>query len=162
MTSMQSDQIAGPQSNAEQPSPSAWFRHTRTRCREVNPTFTLFMQTTTKCAACRLLQEGAGLPTSHRIHVRRSGKVLIITDADNLHDVGPPLIAVQDDSHKNKTVYHLASDLPPGMPALEFRPATGTVTLSLCDGYWTLTAIGRPHGAVTTHDHIYHATELRD
>lgn len=162
MTSTRLDRIAGAEAPIGEPSPAPAGLVAGSSVRTTEPTYALFMTTTTKCPACRLLQQAAGLPVSRRIHVRRSGEFLIITDAEDLHRPGLPLIAKHAVDIPGMAMFQLVSESPASMPAWQFRPAAGTVTLGLSDGHWTLTAVGRADGAATMHDHIYHATEIRD
>lgn len=161
MTRLPLDRITGRAAQIGRKAPTAGTS-AAPRPLSVEPEFALFMMTTTKCPACRLLQQAAGLPVSHRIHVRRAGDLLTITDAEDLHQVGVPLIARHAIDFPGLAMFRMLSEPPDSMPSMRFRSAAGTVTLGLRDGYWTLTAVGRADGASSTHDHIYHATELRD
>ena len=128
----------------------------------VDPDLTLFMQTTSKCAACRTLQQASGVSINRRLHVRRAGDLLFMTVADDLHCVGLPLVARRVTELPGMTLYQLLAEPPAGGKCRELRPAAGIVTLARRDGYWTLKAVGQLHGAPTPHGHIYAATELKD
>ncbi len=162
MTSLQLDEIANRSAEVEQPTVAREPDHFGPLEQAPAPDFVVFMLSTMKCAACHLINFTAGTPVQSRIHVHRSGDFLTITDADDLHEVGAPLIARHTGDLAHTSIFHLLSEAPADFRHGRFRPAHGVVSLSLSNGHWTLSAVGAVAGGTARHGHLYHATEIRD
>ena len=63
--------------------------------RPVKPCFSLFMLSQVTCPVSRLARDACGLPGAQRLHVRRAGDLLVVTEADDLHCPGKSLFAAR-------------------------------------------------------------------
>ena len=134
----------------------------RTRSQPVSwsptrPEFTMFMRHEITCPACRMARQAAGLDVSIRLHVRRSGDLLTITEANDLHRPGCSLVATQLSEFRSVGLYRLVDQTPAGACWDRFLPATGIVRIARTGGRRRLRVLGMAKGLVAHRDVIFDA-----
>ncbi len=157
MTSVPSYQVS---SHSMHHAPGAARTYRNPCARE--PHFALFMMPTTICAACRLLQQAGAQPVRHRLHVRRDGNLLTITDATDLHRAGPPLFAMHVRDFSKHSLFRMLSEPPNDKPGPRFRSTSGMVMLGLRDRSWMLRVVSWASDDRPMNGQVYQAVEIKD
>lgn len=92
--------------------------------------FTTFMTVEASCISGGQSEPAEAKGSSvQRLHVRRSGNLLIITEADDLHTASSFLVARHLSDVAGYSVYQLLSQLPGGASQQRFRAGTGAVSI---------------------------------
>ena len=130
--------------------------------RPVKPHLCLFMLSQVTCPVNRLARDVSGLPDAQRLHVRRAGDLLVVTEADDLHCTGKSLFATRLVDFATLSLFRMTLVAPVRIEPSRLRAATGIITLAWRDGRWRMQAVGRLAGTSQGQKSIFDATEIFD
>ena len=126
----------------------------------VQTEFSVFMSNETHCPACRLGNAVGMSMSASRLHVRRSGAMLFVTEADDLHDLGRCIQARHAMQLPAMTLYRLVAEPAIRSDKARFRAAAGIVSLSGRNGHLQLRAFGLADTFCSYRDRLFDATEI--
>jgi hypothetical protein len=126
----------------------------------VRPELTVFMHQRVTCTACRMMHEAAGRPITPVLHIHRTGKTLVITEADDLHQAGRSLVAAHVRDDETGAVFRLLDQPPPGMTVERFRPGEGSAVVSRLHGRQRLVVTGSAAGLTAHAGALIEAVEI--
>lgn len=134
----------------------------RQRWRPVSRDFAVFVENHASCPACRLARQTGAVGSARRFHVIRSGDLLAVTDADDLHDPGGTIFARHIMDTDGHALFRMLGEPPRNAGSVRFRPAAGVLIMSYRNGRRQFQAIGIADGFAAHHDYILDAIETYD
>ncbi len=123
--------------------------------------FTVFMTNHVTCPVCLISRTVGVSALATRLHVRRVGLILTITEADDLHNPGRLLQAQFATELPTQTIYQLLNCPVGGVELQRFRSAAGMVTVSGRLGRLQLRAWGVAESFCCREQRIFDAVEDR-